>query len=143
MRISALSKKLSSVSLRNASVKQLDSVRFILAPGSSDTSYCQPIDAARVVMEAAAKLPIVQEQLAVTGSRVIELESEKSEQAEQYDSLLNNASLTLSETRAINSRLNETVGLYRKDANKKSVLSFGEKILYGVIGIGVGAALFR
>lgn len=49
-RISALEVKLRKISLANATPRQLDSVRVIIAPQQSDSMYCLPIESARVIM---------------------------------------------------------------------------------------------
>jgi len=54
-RISALEVKLRKITLANASPRQLDSVRVIIAPQQSDSLYCLPIESARVIMADAVR----------------------------------------------------------------------------------------
>lgn len=49
-RISALEYRLRKITLANATPRQLDSVRVIIAPQQSDSLYCLPIESARVIM---------------------------------------------------------------------------------------------
>lgn len=49
-RISALESRLRKITLANATPRQLDSVRVIIAPQQSDSLYCLPIESARVIM---------------------------------------------------------------------------------------------
>jgi len=49
-RISALEGKIRKITLANATPRQLDSVRVIIAPQQSDSMYCLPIESARVIM---------------------------------------------------------------------------------------------
>lgn len=49
-RISVLESRLRKITLANATPRQLDSVRVVIAPQQSDSLYCLPIESARVIM---------------------------------------------------------------------------------------------
>jgi hypothetical protein len=69
-RISALEGKLRRITLANATPRQLDSVRVIIAPQQSDSLYCLPIESARVIM-ADAVSKRVQDTLLVENAALI------------------------------------------------------------------------
>lgn len=135
-RISSLQKKLEVISLTKASPQELDSVRLVIHPSTNDTTYCQPIDAARASMEAALKLPIMEKQLEVAGSRVVELETEIKKQEERHNEQMKVSARQLEEERGINGRLNTVIDAQRKHQKKTAVADFFIKV-----GLTAGAFL--
>lgn len=123
-KVSSLERKLEVIKLTYATPQQLDSVRLVIHPSTNDTTYCQPIDAARASMEAAVKMPIVLEQLEVAGSRVVELEGELKTQEERHNAQMAISAKQLEEERGINKRLNTVIDASRKHEKKTAVADF-------------------
>jgi hypothetical protein len=135
MRISALEGKLRRINLTKASPKQLDSVRVVLAPETSDTVYCMPITSARSVIADAA-MKRIQDTLLVAQASHIEGLEQANENLSSY--MAQNDSIWQAKDTAkdgIIQNQNVVIQTYKKKERRAAFKSWLEKV--GAVAAGV------
>jgi len=135
MRIAALEGKLRRINLTKATPKQLDSVRVVIAPETSDTVYCMPITSARSVIAAAAMKGWQDTLLIANGSHIALLEQAN---ANLSTYLYKNDSIWLEKDAAKDGIIRNqevVIQTYKKKERRAAFKSWLEKV--GAVAAGV------
>jgi len=141
MRIAALEGRLRRINLTKATPKQLDSVRVVIAPETSDTAYCMPITSARSVIAAAAMKGWQDTLLIANGSHIALLEQAN---ANLSTYLYKNDSIWLEKDAAKDGIIRNqevVIQTYQRRERKTAFGSFLQKAAAVVIGVGIGALI--
>ena len=143
MRIAALEANVRRINLTKATPKQLDSVRVVLAPETSDTVYCMPITSARSVIAAAA-MKGWQDTLLIANASHIALLEQANANLSTY--LYKNDSIWLEKGASKDGIiLNQEVVIqtYQRRERKTAFRSFLQKAAAVAIGVVLGAFISR
>lgn len=143
MRISRLEKNLRVISLRNATKERLDSVRLVLAPETSDTLYCMPITASRVILEDAAKKRLQDTILVENAAQITGLQETNAglhRKFERNDELWQQRYDTL---QSVSDSKDLIIQTYERKERKSGFARFAEKAAAVLVGVGIGALIGR
>lgn len=138
-RISALESRLRKISLANATPKQLDSVRVVIAPQQSDSLYCLPIESARVIMADAVSKRVQDTLLVKKDSLIANLSTENDGLKLSFatnDTLWQARYDTLS---SISDSKSLIIKTYEKKERRAGFKSWLDKVAAVGIGVLIGA----
>lgn len=136
-----LRRHIAAISLRRASIKQLDSTRVVIysnAGAEGDTLYTMPLDQARDVIAAKAREPVKDSLIAAQDRHLQAVAAAADEQRKAFGALLHVKDQELDKERELNQHFDAIAEHYRKESKRGKMAKWVDRGAGALVGFALG-----